>query len=282
MLTPQKTLNCNGRLLYLEEPVVMGILNVTPDSFFDGGRYQEERAICQRAEQILSEGGQIIDVGGMSSRPGATIISQEEELARVLPVVRLLRQYFPEAILSVDTIRAEVARQCVAEGAGMINDISAGRMDEAMYATVAELQVPYVLMHMQGTPGNMQRNPVYEDVVRDILDFFIAEVGKLRALGVHDIILDPGFGFGKTLQHNYRLLQNLHVFQLIEAPILTGISRKSMIYRPLQGTPETALNGTTALHMVALQQGSRLLRVHDVRPAVETIQLWKLLVSEKT
>lgn len=279
MLNPKMTINCRGRLLSLESPLVMGILNVTPDSFYDGGRYDEQGAMLKQVETMLAEGADMIDVGGMSSRPGARVISEEEEMRRVLPVVEALSRTFPGVVLSIDTVRSRVARACVDAGARLINDISAGRLDPEMYAAAAELDVPYILMHMQGRPENMQRKPEYEDVVQEVLDFFIAEVGKLRALNVKDIIIDPGFGFGKTVAHNYQLLARMHVFHMLELPILTGLSRKSMICRVLDVKPEAALNGTTALHLAALQQGSRLLRVHDVREAREVIRLWEQLAA---
>ena len=274
MLFPKITLNCGGHLLSLEKPVVMGILNVTPDSFYDGGQYQTEKKVLAQAEKMLEEGATIIDVGGMSSRPGAEIISVEEELNRVISSIRSIKKNCPEALVSIDTVRSEVAKAAVAEGASIINDISAGRIDSNMYSTVAELSVPYVLMHMRGTPETMQNHPEYEEVALEILDFFIKEVGILRNLGVKDIILDPGFGFGKTLDHNYQLLNKLHTFKILDYPVLAGISRKSMIYKFLEITPEEALNGTTALHIVALQQGARILRVHDVRAAKETVDLF--------
>lgn len=277
MLFPKETINCRGRLLSLATPRVMGVLNVTPDSFFDGGQFQTRADILAQVEKMLKEGADIIDIGGMSSRPGAQIIGEEEELKRVLPVIVDTIDHFPEAILSIDTVRSRVAREAIAAGAHLINDISAGSIDRRMYQTVADLQVPYILMHMRGKPESMQQAPQYDDVVQEMLDFFIAEVGKLRVLKVKDIIIDPGFGFGKTLVHNYQLLAKLHVFSILELPVLTGISRKSMIYRLLETTPEAALNGTTALHMIALQQGSRLLRVHDVREAKEVIRLWEQL-----
>ncbi|MEQ8705751.1 MAG: dihydropteroate synthase [Phaeodactylibacter sp.] len=277
MLNPRLTLNCRGTLLSLQSPQVMGILNVTPDSFFDGGRYTRQDALLRQAEQMLKEGAAILDIGGMSSRPGAELISVEEELQRVLPAIEALHQAFPEAILSIDTIRGRVAEEAVGAGAAIVNDISAGAFDESMYPTVARLQVPYILMHMKGSPKTMQDNPDYEDVVQTVLDFFIAEAGKLRALDVRDIVLDPGFGFGKTVEHNYQLLKNMHVFRLLDLPLLAGLSRKSMINKVLKIKPEDALNGTTALNMVALQQGARLLRVHDVRPAVEAVRLWQQL-----
>lgn len=277
MIEVRSTLNCKGRLLTLEKPIVMGILNVTPDSFYSLSRVSNEKEILEKSEKMLTEGAAILDIGGMSSRPGADMISEAEEIQRVLPAIETILKHFPDAILSIDTVQAEVARQSIAAGAAIINDISAGRIDATMYPTVAELKVPYVLMHMRGTPQNMQENPTYENVVLEVLDFFIAEVGKLRELGVKDIILDAGFGFGKTLDHNYQLLKHLHVFQILELPILTGISRKSMVYKPFGGSAKDALNGTSALHMVALQQGSKILRTHDVKEAVEVIKLWKQL-----
>jgi dihydropteroate synthase len=236
--------------------------------------------MLRQAEQMLEEGAAILDLGGMSTRPGAEAVEEEEELRRVVPAVAAILQRFPQAILSVDTVRARVAREAAAAGASIINDISAGRLDEGMYETVAELGLPYVLMHMQGTPKDMQQQPHYEEVVREVLDFLIAEAGKLRALGVKDIILDPGFGFGKTVGHNYQLLRHLHVFQLLDYPVLAGLSRKSMICKVLGVKPAEALHGTVALNMVALQQGARILRVHDVLPAVQAVRLWEEL--EKT
>lgn len=255
----------------------MGILNVTPDSFFDGGQFTSLDAILLQTEKMLREGASIIDVGGMSSRPGAQLVDETEELKRVLPVVELIAKEFPETVISIDTVRSEVARLGVEAGARIVNDISAGRFDAKMYETVASLQVPYVLMHMQGEPQTMQSQPRYENVVREVLDFFIREISRLRQAGVTDIILDPGFGFGKTVEHNYQLLKNLHLFRITELPVLAGISRKSMICKVLGVTPDKALNGTTALHLVALQQGAKILRVHDVKEAVEVIRLWEQL-----
>ncbi len=277
MFDIRSTLNCKGKLLNLETPLVMGILNVTPDSFYDGGQYQQADEILRQAEKMLTEGAAILDIGGMSSKPGSPLISEAEELRRVIPTIQTILKHFPNTILSIDTVQSEVTKQSVEAGASIVNDISAGRLDARLYPTVAALDVPYVLMHMQGTPETMQQNPVYEDVVQEVLDFFITEVGKLRALGVKDILLDVGFGFGKTLAHNYQLLKHLHVFKILDLPILTGLSRKSMVYKPFGGSAKQGLNGTTALHMVALQQGSSILRVHDVREAGEVIQLWKQL-----
>lgn len=279
MFAVRRTLNCKGRLLSLERPVVMGILNTSPDSFYDGGRYQSLDAALHQTEQMLSEGAAIIDVGGMSSRPGAAQISIQEELRRVLPVIEAIAGRFPEAFISIDTVHAQTAREAVAAGACIVNDISAGRLTEGMYETVAELGVPYVLMHMQGRPETMQQQAQYDDVVQEVLDFLIAEVGRLQAAGVKDILLDPGFGFGKTIEHNFQLLQNLHVLGILPYPVLAGVSRKSMIYRSLGIPPEEALNGTTALHIVALQQGALLLRVHDVAEAVQVVRLWEQLQS---
>lgn len=281
MIYEKQTINCRGRLLDLHSPVVLGILNLTPDSFFDGGQYINADAALFQVERMLKEGAAIIDVGGMSSRPGAVLISEEEELGRVLPVVEAIAQRFPEAIISVDTFRSNIASQTVAAGASIINDIYAGRFDEKMFETVASLDVPYIMMHMQGNPDTMQAAPTYGNVVQEILHFFIEKIGQLRALGAKDIILDPGFGFGKTVSHNYQLLNHLAVFRMTELPILAGLSRKSMICKILGVKPENALNGTTALHMVALQQGARLLRVHDVKEAIQVIHLWQELEATK-
>ena len=277
MLSPQLTINCKGQLISIEKPIVMGILNITPDSFYDGGTNQDIEVVVQKAEQMLKDGATILDIGGMSSRPGAAIISVEEELKRVLPVIDAILKQFPDAILSIDTVQSVVAKAAIESGAAIINDISAGKIDEAMYETVAELGVPYILMHMQGNPKNMQKEPTYESVQLEVLDFLIAELGKLRALGVKDVIIDPGFGFGKQLSHNYQLLKEMHIFKIMEAPILAGLSRKSMIYKVLDCTPQEALNGTNILNLVALQQGAAILRVHDVKEAMETIRLFEYL-----
>jgi dihydropteroate synthase len=277
MIYEKQTINCRGRLLDLRSPVVMGILNLTPDSFFDGGKYSSTDAALFQVEKMLRGGVAIIDVGGMSSKPGAVLISQEEEIGRVVPVIEAIAHRFPAANVSVDTFRSVVAKKAVAAGASIVNDIYAGRFDDKMFETVASLDVPYIMMHMQGNPDTMQLAPAYGNAVQEILQFFIEKIGQLRALSVKDIILDPGFGFGKTVQHNYQLLNQLAVFRMTELPILAGISRKSMICKVLGVKPEHALNGTTALHIVALQQGARLLRVHDVKEAMEVIRLWKEL-----
>jgi dihydropteroate synthase len=276
-----RTINCKGRLCPLHRPVVMGILNVTPDSFYDGGRHFVVEAAISQALRMYEEGATILDVGGMSSRPGAEELPVAEEIRRVIPVIQAISERIPEAIISVDTVQPEVARLAVEAGASIVNDISAGRMVPGMYETVAALDVPYVLMHMKGTPKTMQKEAVYENVVEAVLEFLLDEVGKLKSLGIKDIIIDPGFGFGKTIAHNFQLLQYLHTLKILPYPILAGISRKSMIYRTLGITPEEALNGTTALNMVALQQGASILRVHDVRQAVETIKIFEALENHQ-
>lgn len=273
-----KSLNVNGRLLDLSTPQVMGILNVTPDSFYAGSRSRTEAEIAARACQILDEGASIIDIGAYSSRPNAEHISPEEEMQRLRTGLEILNRNHPDAIISVDTFRAEVARQCVEEyGAAIINDISAGEMDEQMFPTVARLNVPYIMMHMQGTPQNMQKEPHYENLLKEVFMYFARKVRQLRDWGMKDIILDPGFGFGKTLEHNYELMAHLEEFGIFELPLLVGVSRKSMIYRLFGATPQEALNGTTVLDTVALMKGADILRVHDVREAVEAVQeLWRV------
>lgn len=275
-----KSLNVNGRLLDLSTPQVMGILNVTPDSFYAGSRSRTEAEIAARACQILDEGASIIDIGAYSSRPNAEHISPEEEMQRLRTGLEILNRNHPDAIISVDTFRAEVARQCVEEyGAAIINDISAGEMDEQMFPTVARLNVPYIMMHMQGTPQNMQKEPHYENLLKEVFMYFARKVRQLRDWGMKDIILDPGFGFGKTLEHNYELLAHLEEFGIFELPLLVGVSRKSMIYRLFGATPQEALNGTTVLDTVALMKGADILRVHDVREAVEAVRLIEKLKS---
>jgi dihydropteroate synthase len=267
------TINCKGILIDVSSPKVMGILNITPDSFYDGGKYKNEADILFQTEKMLTEGATFIDVGAYSSRPGATHISEKEELKRILPVIELLVKYFPEIIISVDTFRSEIAKKTIENGAAIINDISGGKMDEKMFQTVAKLQVPYILMHMLETPQNMQQNPVYEDVTKDIIRFFSEQIFKLHQLKMNDIIIDMGFGFGKTLQHNYEILSNLALFKNLDAPILIGISRKSMLYKPLDITANEALNATTAANTIALLNGANILRVHDVKEAVEAIKI---------
>lgn len=267
-----KQINLNGILTDLSVPQVMGILNVTPDSFYAGSRKQTEAEIAARACEILEQGGSIIDVGAYSSRPNATHISEEEEMERLRRGLQIIGKECPGAVVSVDTFRADVARMCVEEyGVAMINDIAAGEMDERMFPMAARLGVPYIIMHMQGTPQNMQQQPHYENVVKEVICYFARKVQQLRELGVKDIIVDPGFGFGKTLEHNYQLLDHLDDFSVLGQPLLVGVSRKSMIYRLLGGGPEDALNGTTAVHTVALMKGADILRVHDVREACQAV-----------
>lgn len=267
-------MNVKGRLLDLSTPQVMGILNVTPDSFYSDSRMQTEKDIADRAQQIIDEGASIIDIGAYSSRANAEHISAEEEMNRLRTGLEILNRNHPDAVISVDTFRAEVAEQCVKEyGVAMINDISAGEMDNRMFATVAELGVPYIMMHMQGTPQNMQNEPHYDNLMKEVFLYFATKVQQLRDLGVKDIILDPGFGFGKTLEHNYELMAHLDEFSVFELPLLVGVSRKSMIYKLLGVTPQDSLNGTTVLDTVALMKGAHILRVHDVREAVEAVRM---------
>ncbi|MBO5181206.1 MAG: dihydropteroate synthase [Paraprevotella sp.] len=274
------TLQINGQLMDLSEPQVMGILNVTPDSFYAGSRKQTEREIADRVEQILAEGGTMIDVGAYSSRPRAEHISAEEEMARLRRGLEVLRRVDAGAVVSVDTFRADVAAMCVEEyGVGIINDISGGEMDGRMFETVARLGVPYVLMHMQGTPQDMQTEPRYENVTADIIQYFARRVQQLRELGAKDIILDPGFGFGKTLEHNYELMNHLELFDILGLPLLIGVSRKSMVYKLLGGTPEDALNGTTVLHTLALLKGASILRVHDVKACCEVVRIVRQMLN---
>ena len=255
----------------------MGILNLTPDSFYDGGKYNSEKKILLHTEKMLIEGVTFIDIGAYSSRPGAKHISEAEELSRIIPILETIIQHFPEILISIDTFRSEVAKQSIAIGACMINDISAGNLDKNMFETIAKLQVPYIIMHMQGTPQNMQQNVIYNDLIKDIIYYFSIKINQLRALGVNDIILDVGFGFSKTLDQNYELLNNLNLFNHLELPILSGISRKSMLYKYLNISPEEALNATTVANTIAILQGSNILRVHDVKEAVETIKIVKKL-----
>ena len=273
MKTPQY-INANGRLMDLSEPQVMGILNVTPDSFYAGSHGVTEGYIIDRIHQIMNEGASIIDIGACSTRPGADEVSIEEEMSRLRMGLELIRKHRPDAIVSVDTYRADVAKMCVEEyGAAIINDISAGQMDEQMFPTIARLGIPYIIMHMKGTPKDMQVNPQYDHFLKEVFYYFSEKVQRLRDLGVKDIIIDPGFGFGKTLEHNYELMNHLEEFALFELPLLVGISRKSMIYKHLGITPEEALNGTTTLNTIALLKGASILRVHDVRQAMESIKI---------
>jgi dihydropteroate synthase len=271
------SINCKGNLVDLSSPKVMGILNITPDSFFDGGKYSSEKDILNQVDKMLFEGATFIDVGAYSSRPGAKAITKQEELERILPIIKILVKTFSEIIISIDTFRSEVAKQCVLNGANIINDISAGSLDKNMFSTIAELQVPYIIMHMQGIPANMQLNPTYENVVQELLFYFSNKIAQLRKLGVNDIITDVGFGFGKSLPHNYQLLNHLELFKNLDAPTLVGISRKSMLYKPLNTSPNKALNATSSANTIALLNGANILRVHDVKEAMECIKIVDLL-----
>lgn len=272
------TLNLRGRLYPLNQPQIMGILNVTPDSIYAESRTQTEEAITHRVEQMVTEGADMIDIGAYSSRPGANDVSAEEESNRLRMGLGIVRRLYPEIPISVDTFRADVARMAVEEGgADIINDISGGMMDKNMFRTIARLGVPYILMHMQGTPDTMQTAPHYEDVRREVLLYLAERIDCLNQLGAKDIIIDPGFGFGKTLEHNYELMNHLEDFQELERPLLVGISRKTMIYKLIGGTPQTALNGTTVLNTIALSKGAHILRVHDVSQAVETKRIFMAL-----
>ncbi len=267
-------INCKGKLIDLTVPKVMGILNVTPDSFFDGGNYTDKEKIEQRIINLIDDGADIIDIGAISTRPGSVPVSEEEEWKRLLPALELVRDKFDGVCFSLDTFRSTIAGKAVLEyGIGMVNDISAGDLDTNMFDTIKKLNVPYIIMHMQGTPETMQKAPHYDDVTLDIIKYFSKKTRKLFELGVNDIIIDPGFGFGKTLEHNYELLDNLEKFKILELPLLVGISRKSMIYKLLQTTPQQVLNGTTVLNTVALLKGAHILRVHDVKEAKEAIML---------
>ena len=267
------TINCKGKLVDLSIPKVMGILNTTPDSFYDGGTYKNEEDILQQVEKMLNDGATFIDVGGYSSRPGANHISEEEEINRVVPVIKLLVEKFPDILISIDTFRSNVAEEAVNNGACVINDISGGKMNEQMFITVAKLKVPYIMMHMKGNPQNMQQNPIYENVVTEVMSFFAEQLFKLRALKVNDVLIDVGFGFGKTIEHNFELLSKLTLFKQLDCPIVTGVSRKSMLYKTIDATAKEALNATTVANTIALMNGTHILRVHDVKEAVESIQI---------
>ncbi len=278
MLDKPRYINAGGKLIDLSVPKVMGIINITPDSFYKGSRATKEDEILKSARKMVNEGADILDIGGYSSRPGAAEVSPDEEKARVLNAIRLIRTEMPEVVISIDTFRSEIALEAVSRmGVHMINDISGGEGDPGMFDTVMHLNVPYIMMHMQGNPATMQENPVYDDVVADILKWFSHRIVKLQSAGVKDIIIDPGFGFGKTIKHNFELLNRLGDFAIAGLPLLVGLSRKSMIWKSLSVTPDDALNGTTVLNAVALLNGADILRVHDVREAVETIRLITLI-----
>lgn len=272
-------INCKGHLIDLDHPRVMGILNLTPDSFYDGGKYKSASEILGQVEKMLNEGATFIDIGAYSSRPGAIHISQDEELSRLLPVLKLVIQEFPDALISIDTFRSHVASEAIKSGACMINDISGGSLDEDMFSVIAKLQVPYVLMHMVGTPQNMQQNVHYENLIKDIIFYFSQKVFELRKLGVNDIILDPGFGFSKTLDQNFELLQKLELFSGMDLPVLVGLSRKSMLYKLFDLDANSALNATTSANTIALMKGAGMLRVHDVQEAMETIMIFEKMTN---
>lgn len=282
MIHPKITLNLCGSLLVLENPVVMAVININADSFYEKSRFTEIGGILKQAETHLREGATFLDIGGMSSRPGAPISNAKDEVEKIVPVIKSLKKEFPDAFISIDTVHSDVASAAYQEGAVLVNDISAGAIDPDMFPFLAKTNIPYVLMHLKGVPRNMQDNTNYKDVSLDVLDFLILKYQALKELGVKDIIIDPGFGFGKDLAQNYELLQNLSIFKILECPLMVGLSRKSMIYKVIDGTPEDALHGTTALHFFALQQGALILRVHDVKPAIDTVRVWKALENAKT
>ena len=266
-------INCNGNLIDLSTPKVMGILNVTPNSFYDGGKHKEINSIIHQVDKMLSEGADFIDIGAYSSKPSAEFVSEEEEIKRLVHIIKELVETFPTIILSVDTFRANVARASVENGVAMVNDISAGLLDDKMLETVADIKVPYNMMHMRGNPQTMQSLTDYNDIVKEMIFYFSERIKKARSFGISDIIIDPGFGFAKTLEQNYEVLHKMELFSMLELPLLAGISRKSMIYKVLESSPQEALNGTSVLNAIALQKGAKILRVHDVKEAVECIKL---------
>jgi dihydropteroate synthase len=275
------TLNCNGRLLAIDKPLVMGIINATPDSFYGGSRFSGTDKILVQAEKMISEGADILDLGGQSTRPGSEQVAENAELDRIIESIELIHQKFPQIPISVDTYYSMVAKKCVEAGAGIVNDISSGTMDKEMLRTVAALKVPYVLMHMKGTPQTMQQLATYENVTREILDFFILKKTECKNAGITDVIIDPGFGFAKTVSHNFQLLKDLILFKMLDAPLLAGLSRKASVYKTLGTSPEEALNGTTVLNTIALMNGANILRVHDVREAKEAVKLWQAVNDGK-
>lgn len=275
------SINCCGKLVNLQRPHVMGVLNLTPDSFYDGGKYNSEDAILAQVALMLNEGATFIDIGGSSSRQGSKMSSVEEEWNRIGKAITLIKLHFPEVLISVDTVYSVIAKRAVDSGACMINDVSAGLIDSRMIETVAALKVPYLMMHMKGLPENMQDNPVYDDVLKEIIDFFSKQLSLCRKVGITDILIDPGFGFGKTIAHNFELLAKLNLLKIVGLPIVAGLSRKGMIWKTLDVSPAEALNGTTALNMVALMNGTRILRVHDVKEAMQCIKLFNKLDAAK-
>jgi dihydropteroate synthase len=273
------TINIKGKLMDFSSPKIMGILNITPDSFYDGGIFDSNKKILKQVQKMLEDGADIIDVGGCSSRPGSKKVTKDDEIKRVIPTIELIKSKFNEAIVSVDTFRSEVAKKAVNSGASIVNDISAGELDPNMFNCIAELGIPYIMMHMQGNPQTMQNKPIYNSLVNDIITNLSKKIFRARELGIIDIVIDPGFGFGKTLEHNYQILNDLSFFKELDCPILVGISRKSMIYKLLNNDPKNALNGTSCLNTVALSKGANILRVHDVKEAKEIIKLTNFLVS---
>jgi dihydropteroate synthase len=267
------TINCIGKLIDLSVPKVMGILNVTPNSFYDGGKYSDEKSMLFQVEKMLSEGATFIDIGAYSSKPSAEFVSEEEEITRLLPIIDLVLKNYPDTLISVDTFRANVAKVAIENGACIINDIAAGSLDKKMMQTVAKLQVPYIMMHMKGNPQTMQSLAQYENVVKEMLFYFSEKVSQARSFGINDLIIDPGFGFAKTVEQNFEVMNNLELFQMLELPLLVGVSRKSMIYKTLETSAEQALNGTSVLNTIALQKGTNILRVHDVKEAMECVKL---------
>lgn len=267
-------INCKGQLIDLSIPKVMGILNVTPNSFFDGGKYSNEDEIISQVDKMLSEGATFIDIGAYSSKPSAEFVTEQEEIDRIVPATELILKHFPEALLSIDTFRAEVAKASIESGAAIINDIAAGELDNKMFDVIAKYNVPYIMMHMRGNPQTMQSMTQYDDIVKEILFYFSEKVQQARALGINDLILDPGFGFAKTTDQNYEVMQKMELFNILELPVLAGISRKSMIYKTLGISAQEALNGTTFLNTIALSKGAKILRVHDVKEAMECVTLY--------
>lgn len=267
-------INCKGQLIDLSIPKVMGVLNVTPNSFFDGGKYKNEDEIILQVDKMLFDGATFIDIGAYSSKPSAEFVSEQEEIDRIVPVIESILKHFPKTLLSIDTFRAEVAKISIENGAAIINDISAGELDDKMFAVVAQYNVPYIMMHMRGNPQTMPSLTHYDDIIKEMLLYFSEKVKKARSLGINDLILDPGFGFAKTTDQNYDVLQKMELFNLLELPVLAGVSRKSMIYKTLNNTPQEALNGTTVLNTIALTKGAKILRVHDVKEAMECVTLF--------
>lgn len=274
------TINCKGQIIDLSTPKIMGILNITPNSFYDGGKYSLENNAIAQVEKMLKEGATFIDIGAYSSKPNAEFVSEEEELNRIIPVVKAILNKFPDALLSIDTFRSTVAQECINNGAALINDITAGSLDEKMMEVIASNNVPYIMMHLRGTPQTMQDQTNYEHIINEILTYFSDKVNKARSLGINDLIIDPGFGFAKTTDQNYEILSNLELFKMLELPILAGISRKSMIYKTLDTSPEEALNGTTVLNTIAITKGATIIRVHDVKEAMECVKLCGNLVNQ--